>query len=170
VPGYVGARSVKWLAEIRVRREPSENYFQRRAYRLFAPQVGPENVVWDAGLMLGELAVNTIITAPAAGATLSAGAVRVEGLALAGGGRTVERVDLSTDGGATWRTAELGASQGRWAWRLWSRELELPPGEHEIVARAWDNAAQTQPEHPAQLWNFKGYTNNAWSRVAVRCR
>jgi sulfite oxidase len=169
VPGYIGARSVKWLAEIRLRRTPSDNYFQARAYRLFAPGVGPESVVWEDGMMLGELAVNSIITAPASGAELGAGWVRVEGLALAGGGRRVERVDVSVDGGTTWHTAPLGEAVGMWAWRLWSYEVELPPGEHEIVARAWDSAAQTQPEHAAQVWNFKGYMNNSWPRVAVRC-
>jgi sulfite oxidase len=36
------------------------------------------------------------------------------------------------------------------------------------VARAYDTAANTQPENPAPLWNFGGYMNNAWHRVAVR--
>jgi sulfite oxidase len=35
VPGYIGARSVKWLANINLQEQPSLNYFQRRAYRLF---------------------------------------------------------------------------------------------------------------------------------------
>lgn len=78
------------------------------------------------------------------------------------------RVDVSTDGGATWEQAELLADLGRWAWRLWRIELDLGPGEHEIVVRAWDSAAATQPEHPESLWNPKGYVNNAWGRVTVK--
>ena len=38
-------------------------------------------------------------------------------------------------------------------------------GGGEIVARAWDSAANTQPEDVRTLWNFKGYMNNAWARV-----
>ena len=39
VPGYIAARSVKWLGEVRVQAEPSDNYYRRRCYRLH--QVGP---------------------------------------------------------------------------------------------------------------------------------
>lgn len=34
VPGYVGARSVKWLERITARSEPSESFFQAETYRL----------------------------------------------------------------------------------------------------------------------------------------
>lgn len=57
---------------------------------------------------------------------------------------------------------------GRWASRQWRTEVQLTPGDHEIVVRAWDSAAATQPEDPAQLWNPKGYVNNSWGRVHLR--
>jgi sulfite oxidase len=119
--------------------------------------------------MLGELPVNSVICAPGDGETLAAGEVVVRGYALAGGGRPIARVDLSGDGGTTWRTADLGQDVGSWAWRLWEARLELPAGAHEFVCRAWDAAAQTQPEDPAHVWNFKGYANNAWHRVRITC-
>ncbi len=37
VPGYIGARSVKWLSTVTLQDEPSDNYFQAKAYRLFPP-------------------------------------------------------------------------------------------------------------------------------------
>ncbi len=40
-------------------------------------------------------------------------------------------------------------------------------GQHELVARAVDTAANSQPESPASTWNFKGYANNACPRVSV---
>jgi sulfite oxidase len=46
----------------------------------------------------------------------------------------------------------------------------LAPGEHEIVVRAWDSAAALQPEHPASVWNPKGYVNNAWGRITLHAR
>ncbi|MCB1007727.1 MAG: sulfite oxidase [Acidobacteria bacterium] len=165
VPGWIGARSVKWLSEIELGEEPSRNYFQRVAYRLFPAAVGPDDVDWNAGAMLGELAVNSIVTAPEPDATLESGRVRVEGLAIAGDGREVIRVEASTDGGATWLGASLEPSSERWAWRFWSLELDLPDGRHELAVRAWDSAAQTQPPEIGQVWNFKGYMNNAWQRV-----
>jgi sulfite oxidase len=167
VPGWIGARSVKWLSRIEVRRDPSQNYFQAVAYRLFPAGVGPENVVWEEGAMLGEQPVTTIVTTPEPGARVRAGRLDVAGIAYVGGPRTVTRVEVSTDGGATWSTARLGGDRGPWAWRFWRVQVELPAGPREIVARAFDSAGQTQPSDVGQVWNFKGYMNNAWARVAV---
>ncbi len=169
VPGYIGARSVKWLSSITLQEQPSDNYFQAVAYRLFPPGVDHTNVDWDSGLMLGPFNVNSLILSPDQGQALAAGPVTVRGFAFAGE-REVARVDVSTDGGRTWTVAEFGPEHSRWAWRFWEARLDLPAGEHEIVCRAWDTAAQTQPEHPAQVWNFKGYMNNSWHRVRVVCQ
>jgi sulfite oxidase len=169
VPGYIGARSVKWLAKITLQEEPSDNYFQAKAYRLFPAAVGPDTVDWETGLMLGESPVNSVICSPLGGERLPAGRVTVRGWAVAGGGREVARVDVSVDGGATWKTANLGAGETGWTWRFWETPLELEAGEHEILCRAFDEAAQTQPAQPTQVWNFKGYANNAWHRVRIVC-
>ena len=37
VPGYIGARSVKWVEQVTVQDHPSDNYFQATAYRLLPP-------------------------------------------------------------------------------------------------------------------------------------
>ena len=169
VPGYIGARSVKWLSRITLREEPSDNYFQAKAYRLFPPHFGPDNVEWEKGLMLGESPVNSVILSPEEGETLPSGRVAVRGWALTGGDRSVARVDVSADGGQTWTVADFVAGEGARAWRFWEAALDLAPGPHEILCRAWDTAAQTQPEHAGQVWNFKGYANNAWHRVRVAC-
>jgi sulfite oxidase len=168
VPGYIGARSVKWLSRITVQEEPSDNYFQAKAYRLFPASVDGSNVVWDEGMMLGTFNVNSLICEPVGGATLAAGPVTVRGWAFAGE-RAVERVDFSANGGQTWTVADLAPARSRWTWRLWQTTVDLAPGSHELVCRAWDTAAQTQPESPAHVWNFKGYMNNAWHRVHITC-
>jgi sulfite oxidase len=165
VPGYIGARSVKWLERIDVRAAPWEGYFQHVAYRLL-PEDGTPGP--GAGMPLGLVALNADVLSPADGATLAAGPVEVRGYAFAGGERHVERVDVSLDGSATWSQAEFLDDLGPWAWRHWRITVELAPGEHEIVARAWDSSAATQPEDEAALWNPKGYVNNARPRVRVR--
>jgi sulfite oxidase len=167
VPGYIGARSVKWLSEITVQRKPSSNYYQAHAYKLFPPHVTQETVDWERGLMLGELPVNAVICHPREGEPVPAGPVRVQGYAITGGNRTVERVDLSLDGGETWQVAELAGDALPGAWRFWEATVMLPAGETQVLARAWDSSANTQPEQVAPLWNFKGYANNAWHRVMV---
>jgi sulfite oxidase len=170
VPGYIGARSVKWLSQITLQQQPSDNYFQAKAYRLFPPAMRAANVDYESGLMLGESAVNSILCSPAAGAVVPAGPLLVEGIAVAGGGREVARVDLSVDGGAHWVSADLATASERWAWRFFSGQVLVPTGPCEIVARAFDTAAQTQPEHAREVWNFKGYMNNSWTRVSVEGR
>jgi sulfite oxidase len=167
VPGTIGARSVKWLARITLQEEPSANYFQSRAYRLFPPDVRPDTVDWESGRMLGDLALNAVVCSPAPGARVAAGAVPVKGWALAGGGRRLARVEVSGDGGRSWAPAELFEDRGPWVWRFFRASLGLAPGEHEIVVRAWDDAGLTQPADSASVWNFKGYMNNAWHRVRV---
>ena len=164
VPGYIGARSVKWLERIELRSEPWAGYFQRVVYRLLAEDEVPAP---DRGIALGLIALNSAILSPADGATVAAGSVTVSGYAFAGGDRSVERVDVSTDRGGSWARAELLEDLGRWAWRQWRITLALEPGEQEILVRAWDSSAATQPEGEAGLWNPKGYVNNArpWIRV-----
>ena len=164
VPGYIGARSVKWLERIEVRAAPWRGYFQDVVYRLLPEDGAPGP---GQGMALGLVALNADILFPADGATVAAGPVEVRGYAFAGGERHVARVDVSLDGGASWRQADLHDDLGRWAWRQWSATLDLAPGEHEIVVRAWDSSAATQPEDEAALWNPKGYVNNARPRVRI---
>ena len=164
VPGYIGARSVKWLRRIELRHEPCDGYFQETSYRLLAPdqQPGP-----GIGMALQEIALNADFLYPDDQATVRAGTTTLGGYAFAGGERTISRVDISPDGGQTWSQAELLEDQGPWAWRLWSADVELSPGQHELVARAWDSAANLQPERPESVWNTKGYVNNSWARIQI---
>jgi sulfite oxidase len=157
VPGYIGARSIKWLDRIELRSTPWKGYFQEVVYRLL-PEDGTPGP--GAGMPLGLVALNADI--------LSASPTEVRGYAFAGGERFITRVDVSSDGGRTWAQAELLEDLGPWAWRHWRAPLDLPPGEHELVVRAWDSSAATQPEDEASLWNPKGYVNNARPRATIR--
>jgi sulfite oxidase len=165
VPGYIGARSVKWLDRIEVRSTPWHGYFQHVVYRLLPEDKTPGP---GAGMPLGTVALNSDVLSPADRETVTAGPVEVRGYAFAGGERYVARVDVSIDDGTTWCQAELLDDLGPWAWRHWRTTVDLTPGEHEILVRAWDTSAATQPEDEAALWNPKGYVNNARARVTVR--
>ena len=94
VPGYIGARSVKWLERIEVRATPWQGYFQHVVYRLL-PEDGTPGP--GAGMPLGLVALNADVLSPADGETVAAGPVEVRGYAFAGGERHVARVDVSLD-------------------------------------------------------------------------
>lgn len=167
VPGWVGARSVKWLRDIELRDQPSTNYFQTRAYRLQAEPDPDDPRDVRGGRVIEEVILNAFITTPAPGAVVRAGPVPVSGWAIGPEAAPPARVDVSADGGATWREAHLSARDERWTWRLWEIEVHLPPGEHELVARAWDAQGGGQPALVSETRNVKGYMNNAWHRLPV---
>jgi sulfite oxidase len=167
IPGYIGARSVKWLNRITVHPEPSHNYFQRKSYHLFPPNMRADSVDWDKGLMLGEMNLSSVICTPQPGATLPPGSVNVQGYAIAGGDQQVARVDLSLDGGEHWVQAELLENSGQWGWCFWQANVDLRPGKYDLIVRAVDTASNSQPNDVKQVWNFKGYMNNAWNRVQI---
>ena len=167
VPGYIGARSVKWLARITLQETPSKNYFQDRAYRLFPPEARAETVDWNSGLQLSEIGLNCVITSPKNESTLAGEMITVKGFAVGEGGKKIERVEVSIDGESTWIDTSIVKRGEEWSWSFWEAQLKSKPGKHEIVARAFDVAGNSQPEHPKQLWNFKGYMNNAWHRIKV---
>ena len=167
VPGYIGARSVKWVERVTVRREPSESYFQATAYRLLPADGEPGP---GRGSSLSSVAFNSSILSPSDGAIVQAGVVEVSGYAYAGDDRGITRVDVSVDRGRTWVQAELDDQSSPWTWRLWRTRLLLDEGEVRITVRAWDTTAATQPESVEQVWNPKGYVNNAWGHVRVHVR
>ena len=171
VPGYAGVRSPKWLAAIEVRDTPSTNPIQASDYKLLPPDIrSPDAIDWSRGETINEMPVSSAICEPASDAVLPPGPTLLRGWAVASG-RPIRRVDVSSDGGAHWRQAELEtdpAAPG--SWTLWSLTADLPPGRHELVVRAWDGAGQTQPARPADVWNVKGYLSTAMHRVAVTVR
>lgn len=165
VPGYIGARSVKWLNQIIISDEPSQNYFQRIAYRLFDSNTNAENVKWDDGLMLGEMNITSVICSPENNQRLSSGFITVSGYAATGGNRHIARVEISCDDGKTWMKTELN-NTNCFAWTLWKANLNLSKGKYQLMVRAIDSSANTQPKDIEQVWNFKGYMNNAWHKVS----
>jgi sulfite oxidase len=168
VPGWIGARSVKWLGRIRLSAEPSPNYFQSRAYR-FQREVDPRDPRdITAGVALSAVPLNAVILHPTADQVVPAGPLLVRGWAMGSGGRPVTSVELSPNGGRDWVLARIAATGAAWSWSFWEAALQLSPGCHTLVVRATDSAGETQPPNLSATWNVKGYNNNAWHRVAVR--
>jgi sulfite oxidase len=167
VPGYIGARSVKWVTAITVQPGPSGNYFQAHDYRILPSHADPDTVAAGEGMSLSSLALNCDILDPTDDDRVPRGRLTVRGYGIAGDGRGVERVDVSLDDGLTWRQADLHPAPSKWSWRPWSLAVDVAPGPLTVTARAWDDTGALQPESPASLWNPRGYGNNAWARVAL---
>ena len=162
VPGYIGARSVKWLSKITVSDRPSPNHYVAEAYKVIQSENKDE--IANAEPIYG-FPVNAAICSPAAGAKVKAGKTLVGGYALPSGDEpaTIAKVELSSDGGKTWSEAELIGKSAPFNWQQWTAELELPRGKHELIVCATDSRGNMTPEKAE--WNFKGYLYNGWHRV-----
>jgi sulfite oxidase len=162
VPGYIGARSVKWLGRIVVSDRPSPNHYVATAYKLVEDG---EPLEWSEQAPLYRMPLNSAICAPAAGADFNAGMTSVTGYALPEGrpGATIARVEVSPDGGRSWRTAKIVSPVRENCWVLWQVDVPLQTGSR-VVVRATDSRGTTQPETVA--WNQKGYMFNAWHQVS----
>lgn len=167
VPGYIGARCVKWLGEITLSEQPSANYFQANAYQLFPPEVRSHTAASFDGNSLGEQPVNAIICSPSDGETLFDEIIILEGYAIGGNGKLIEQVDVTLDDGVTWLAARVQANPNPWEWTFWEAHLRLPPGMHRIAVRAMDSSLKTQPPDVQDIWNYQGYLNHAWHRITV---
>ena len=167
VPGWIGARSVKWLSRINLLEEPSDNYFQAKAYRSLRhiAEDDPRDV--SQGVALTSIPVNSVIIDPGPHAVIGPGPLRVTGWAIGANGAPVSAVEVSADGGNSWSRATVFLPGEKWTWSFWEGEVTLVRGNHVLAARATDNRGATQPATLGETWNVKGYNNNAWHRVSV---
>jgi hypothetical protein len=78
----------------------------------------------------------------------------------------VAKVEVSTDAGLTWRTAQLTGKDLPFTWRLWALEWHpQQPGYYTVLSRATDMDGKTQPLVPT--WNPSGYLFNAIDRIGL---
>lgn len=166
VPGWEGAYSVKWLTHIQVSTRDHDGPFVQAGYRYPRRPVPPGTLVSPADTVpLRALPVKSLITSPADNSMVPRSAVRISGFAWAGD-EEVRRVDVSTDNGRTWMTAQLGRDRARYAWRpfeyLWRPS---DAGSYVVLSRAVDSRGLVQPIVPE--WNPAGYVWNAIDQVRL---
>lgn len=164
VPGYVGARSVKWLGKIVVSDRPSPNHYVATAYKLVRKGTPVE---WAESGPIYRFPLNSVICTPAPNAKISAGKVGVAGYALPSGqpGISIARVEVSADEGRSWTTAKITSPLKENCWVLWKADVKLSSSASKLIVRAIDSRGEVQPEHVD--WNMKGYLFNGWYHVPV---
>lgn len=167
VPGYIGARSVKWLGRIIVSNRPSNNHYMTHAYRLIQEDT---EAAWKQAEPIGRYPINGAICEPAADAQLDAGTITVRGYALpsGGAGTTIKSVRVSADGGNTWTDADLKSPSQQFAWQLWQARLRVTDATDHLLMAATDSAGEELPQ--SVPWNLKGYLYNARDKVPVKVR
>jgi DMSO/TMAO reductase YedYZ molybdopterin-dependent catalytic subunit len=118
VPGIFGIKNAKWLAEIEVVERDHKGYWQERGWT-------------DEGL----IPVTSRIDRPGHYQLLRGTRQEVRGIAF-GGLHGIKRVEVSVDGGLTWRDATIQPSPP-YAWVHWTYDWRVPArGAHTVVVRA----------------------------------
>lgn len=164
VPGWASDSWVKWLGHIQVLDHEFEGFWMKTAYRHPIHPVEPGATVDPKELVpVTDLNVKSVIARPLAG-RIKPGRVPISGTAWSNTS-PVARVDVSLDGGNTWKLAKLGKDKGQYAWRLWQLDWRPAEGRYTLLARAANEAGQTQPL--AEQWNPSGYLWNVAQRVDV---
>jgi len=168
VPGWIGSCSIKWLSEVRVLESEFEGLYMSTAYRIPEQPMQMSQRRPGLGTVITSLAVKSIIAHPQDGAVLplpSSGTIRVAGAAWAGE-KSITQVDISTDGGQSWRATALGNDQAKYAWRLWDYDWKpRAPGSYLLLSRATDQDGNVQPQQPR--WNPAGYLWNGIDRIRL---
>jgi DMSO/TMAO reductase YedYZ molybdopterin-dependent catalytic subunit len=144
VPGWYAMASIKWLQRIIVTEQPFTGYYQTIDYAYWERQKAIAELT-----PLTEMQVKAQIADPAEGGVVPANSrVRVHGTAWTSNGE-IMKVELTTDGGATWTEAKLLGESKPNAWRLWEFNWQTPttPGTQTLIARATDSLGRTQPVH-----------------------
>jgi hypothetical protein len=105
--------------------------------------------------------VRSFLISPDGSSKIPAGlGVTLRGIAFSGYGKVL-KVEVSDDGGSSWRAAELGEDHGSYSFRGWQVAwTPKTPGRYSIAVRATDEKGNVQPEEP--VWNAGGYL---WNKI-----
>ena len=127
VPGLYGMENVKWLIKIAPVAADFRGYWQRRGWA-------------DTAIIKTMSRIDT----PGHRGNIPTNEVEVAGVAFAGK-RGIQRVEVSVDGGDTWKDATFDEPLSEFTWVIWRLDWADPmPDKIEIIVRATDSTGEAQ--------------------------
>jgi len=164
IPGWYGMAHVKWLRAIEARTEAFNGYQDAIAYRYSSSRD-------DSGEAVTLMRVRSLMVPPGFPDFLTRtrivprGVVEIIGRAWSGRS-AISRVDVSSDSGHTWDSADVEPPESPYSWQRWRYSWDAShPGSRELACRATDAAGNTQSV--GQQWTARGMGNNMVQRVHV---
>jgi sulfane dehydrogenase subunit SoxC len=145
VPGFEGIYQTKYLRRIKV----VDRYYM--TYNDYGHLQKDPKVI----ALTSQIGPKSVITFPGGGHTLRGpGYYEISGLAWSGAG-AVKKVDVSTDGGKTWKVAELRTPAFRMAHTRFALPWTWDGKECDILSRCTDELGTVQPTRAqvAKYWN-----------------
>jgi hypothetical protein len=172
-PGHYGQKMPKWITRIELIDEEYLGYWESKpenrtvkwsddAVATINSRIDAPVSIWDDVKDPGNGGV--MVTLQRIGGR-EGDTFTIHGIAMAGE-RSVQRLEVSIDGGINWTEAHIMTSSEPNVWSTWLYEWLLPPsGRYEIVARATDNVGVRQPPEDKGNDLYDGRTG--WHRVPV---
>ncbi len=163
VPGWYATYWVKSLDEISVLSKPFEGFWVKSAYRIPDNDCGcvPPGTSPKKTVPINRMTTRSLIIEPAASSETTLNRpLTIMGVAFSGG-RGIQEVLVSVDGGRRWDAARLGEDKGKYSWRQFFYDWRPSrPGTYILMAKATDTIGESQPFEG--LWNPPGYL---WNKV-----
>ena len=169
VPGWTATYWMKHVTSIQVSSKPLDSFWMQKAYRVPAGMFAVDHpfptqdnaTTWP----ITDIVVNSLVADPIDGTRQPTDGFTVQGVAW-DRGHGIRKVEVSLDGGKSWKPADLAKDLGPFAFRGFSFHTgRLTPGKYVISSRATNNAGETQVEK--LKFNPAGYHNNVPQQVAV---
>lgn len=144
-PGWYGMDSVKWIKRLVVLGQSglARDFVASGMNKLYNRMI--KNPGGEISLTrLTQIQVRSTVSWPTDNARLPAGRHQVRGFAWTGTG-LIRDVSFSSNGGRTWDAAHLDSRPRQFTWVRWTYEWVAVPGQHVLMSRARDDAANEQP-------------------------
>jgi DMSO/TMAO reductase YedYZ molybdopterin-dependent catalytic subunit len=168
VPGWYSTYWVKMLSDIEVLDKPDDNFWMAVAYTI--PDTPHANIQpGQTGVKLvpiNRMSPRSFLTNVSNHQTITVGrSAQARGIAF-GGGSGVSKVELSSDGGKSWRLTTLGKDHGKYSFRQWQADFVLTEnGPHSLMVRCTNSNGEAQPTEPN--WNNNGFMRNVVETTRV---
>ncbi len=144
VPGWEGNVCVKWLRQLKVTEEPLASREETSKYTDMMADGKARQYTFD-------MEAKSVVTTPSGGQRLNKrGYQEITGLAWTGKGR-IEAVEITTDGGKTWRRAKLQEPRLPMAFTRFRMDWNWDGEPANIASRAIDESGYVQPTREALL-------------------
>ena len=149
-PGYYGVKQPAWVTSIEVTDRDLDDYWNDRGWDVSPP------IAIDSTIFSPEGAQRIPIESP----------LRITGAAF--GGTRVAKVEATTDGGDTWREANIVKRlEADNTWVFWDIEVAFTEtGSYTVNVRATDIHGNTQQENDPDKYDGR----NDWALVKVTVR